>query len=111
MSRIVWLSEDPFDGVAVSDLTSSIFDLRDIMDWSLSWYTTSGVTSAHTLQVSNNSAEATTDVVEASFVNDQAFGTGSPDIFTGVPVPVRWARILRDASNGSVSVELVKLIG
>lgn len=105
----VWY--DPYGGIAVSAVTSQTVDLRDAIAWTMSWTTTAGTTSAHTLQVSNSSVNASlTSVPNASFVNYVTFGTGTPAVIVGDP-GVRYARFLRVASGASVVIDLNKQVG
>jgi hypothetical protein len=111
MSRVLWVQINPFNGVAESAVTSNVFDLRDAVEWTFSWRTTSGTTSAHTLQLSNSSVRIGLDTVPpASFINDKTFGTGSPDLIEP-SMSARYGRMLRDVSNATLAIEVHKLVG
>jgi hypothetical protein len=105
-----WVYTDPFQGLAPSIVTSNVVDVRDAVQWTTSWYTTSGSVSTHTLQLSNHSAERPDDPTNASFVNFVAFGTGTPAVIEP-PAGVRWARFLRTVSDASVQLDVNKQVG
>ena len=102
-----WIN--PFAGVVSAGTTSVVVDLRDAIAWSYSYYTISGTTSAHTIQLSNSSVNVPSSVPAASFVDYGTFGTGTKGAIVFGEPGVRYARFLRDASNGSFVIDLVKL--
>ena len=104
------VSINPFAGVASAGTTSAVVDLRDAIAWSYSYYTTSGTTSAHTIQVSNSNA-ASGSVPAASFVDYRTFGVSdSKGAIVFGDVGMRYARFLRDVSNGSFTIDIVKFV-
>jgi hypothetical protein len=110
MSRIVDTFVDPFEGLAASIITSNSFDLRHAVSWTLSWYTTAGTTSQHTLQISNWSNPALASSVSTGYVNYTTFGTGTPAVIEP-PTGVRYGRVLRTASGASVVVDIARQEG
>lgn len=111
MARTVPAFTNPFAGVAESAKTSGVIDLRDAFDWSYSYYTSGGTTSAHTLQLSN--AYDIESIPEASWSNWTQFGKtglGSVATIKFPPLGVRFARILRTASLASLTIDINKLV-
>ena len=108
MSRIVSTVFDPFEGLAASIVTSNSFDLTNTVAWTLSWYTTAGTTSQHTLQLSNWTGKSSS--VSTGFVNYTTFGTGTPALIEPPPA-VRYGRVLRTASGASVVVDINRFEG
>jgi hypothetical protein len=96
---------NPFAGHAESDITSDTLDLRAAAAWSLSWYTTSGTTSAHTLQISNWAGRREGSSVQTGWVSYATFGAGTPGLISP-PAGVRYARVLRSASSASVQIDI-----
>lgn len=109
MSRLVKTHINPFEGLAESVVTSNSFDLRAAVAWTLSWYTTTGTTSAHTLQISNYSGEHVSSV-STGYINYTTFGTGTPAVVEPPPA-VRYGRVLRSASGASVVVDIARMEG
>ena len=110
MSKTVWVPIDPYQGLAVSDITSNVLRVGDAFDMSLSAYTTAGSTSAYTLQVSNSSRDDS-DIPEAAWTNFQEFALGlSVSTLLPVPVGVRHIRVIRNPSNASFVLEFNKYV-
>lgn len=109
---IAWSYQDPFEGVAESGITSNVIDLRDVHDWTLSWYTTSGATSSHTIQLSNasNTGLDSGDIPEAAWSNWTEYAGSWLSRTITPPLGVRWGRILREASGASVQNDVARQI-
>lgn len=111
MNRLFPVFYAPYSGLTASQVTSNTIDLRDAAEWTFSWRTTAGSVSTHTLQYSNHSGRAGDgDPPEASWVDDVNFGTGTPALLSGT-AGARYARYLRNPSDGSVTIEVNKLVG
>ena len=111
MARTVHSYTDPFRDVAESGKTSAVIDLSDAFDWSLSYYTTDGTVSLHTLQLSN--APDIENIPEASWSAWTHFGKtglGSLATIKFPPLGLRYARILRIASGASLTININKLV-
>lgn len=96
--------QDPYVGLAASIVTSGTIDLRDTDTWTLSWYTTAGTSSVHTVQVSNASTYPSA-IPEASWGSALTFAA-SNQIQTGLPQGVRYGRLLRNPSGGSYVIDV-----
>lgn len=100
---------DPFQGLAVSVVTSNTIDLRDAWAASFSNYTSAGTGSNHTIQLSNASVELQANdglsVAEASWVDRLAV---SVKTWVELPDGSRYARILRTPSQASWVFDVVK---
>lgn len=107
---ILYHHVDPFEGLEASVVTSNSFELRAAVAWTLSWYTTSGTTSTHTLQISNYSGSPSASGVSTGYVNYTTFGTGTPTLIEP-PIGVRYGRILRSTSSASVVVDIARQDG
>ncbi len=111
MSRQHASFQNPFRGLAESAVTSNIVDTRLAFDVTLSYRTTSGVTSVHTYQISNGDGLRNTQAIpETSWSDWTNFGTtvitNQPSFVTTFDPPLgyRWARVLRDLSLGSIEI-------
>ena len=101
----------PFIGLAESAVTSTIIDTRLAFDVTVSFNTTSGTTSAHTYQISNDAAgvPASGTPAEASWSHWTVFGDvtwASGSTTFDPPLGYAWARVLRDVSNGSFDIDI-----
>ena len=112
-----WSWVDPFSGVAESALTSNVVSTRFAFDLTVSHFTTSGVTSWMTWEISNASAEhfRGETIPEAAWSGWTSFGSYSVPHPTSKattfdpPLGYRWARVLRTASGASHSITVARL--
>ncbi len=89
MARTFWSSSDPFNGVAVSAVTSDVIDVRDAFDIMISWRTTSGATSRCTLQMYVADAGTPAAFTEGRWSNWTKFGetTSTPASLSSLIIP------------------------
>ena len=113
MGRVHDEFQDPFAGVAVSVTTSNIIDTRYVFDLTLSIISTSGGTSTHTWQLSNDGSNLRGTAVppEASWSHWTILGeTDASEVSTlDPPLGYAWARVIREASGGSYDLQVHKL--
>jgi hypothetical protein len=106
MSRVYNIFVNPFQGLAESITTSNVVDTRFAFDITLSWRTTSGVTSVLTYQTSNDNTNLHGTITEATWSDWTVIGTTGG--FSGSstldpPLGYGWARILREVPPASAS--------
>ena len=103
---------DPFRGKDVSAVTSAIIDTRAAFDLTLSWRTTSGVSSVNTYQISNASGFNML-IPETTWSDWTVFGDGviPANQPSGVstfepPLGYRFARVLKELSGASFEINV-----
>jgi hypothetical protein len=108
----VWSYIDPFSGVAVSTTTSNVISTRYAYDLTVSYFTTSGVTSTLTWEISNSSMNPFIGetIPEGSWSQWTSFGSYAVPHATSKattfdpPLGYRWARIVREASGATFAI-------
>ena len=112
MGRTYAVYDNPYKGLAESIITSKVLDMSDAFDWSYSWRTTSGVTSAVTMDISN--AKSRDSIQEKQWSRWTAFGHTAPPTPSGSstefpPLGVRFVRFRRQISAASIAIDVNKL--
>lgn len=112
MTRAYDQFQNPYQGLAESAVTSNIVDTRYVFDLTLSIISTSGGTSTHTWQLSNDRSGLTSaGIGEAGWSHWTVFGeTDASEVSTlDPPLGYAWARVLRETSGGSYELQVHKL--
>jgi hypothetical protein len=120
-----WTYINPFGPLDESVLTSNIVSTRFAWDVTASFYTISGTTNEHVWWVSNASGNphhsvhgtgttpSLAGIPEASWSQWTSFGhidaAVSGASFIDPPLGFRWARITREASGASITVQVNRL--
>ena len=115
MARVYSVHVNPYKDLAESIVTSTVIDVSDAFDVSVSWFTTSGATSLVTYQISNSGAADSADIAAGSWSRWTRFGNIVPadpseaSIFFP-PLGARYVRMLRKVSNASITIDFNKLV-